>query len=108
MAMTKIKVGDTVLVRKGADKGATGKVLKVSPDGQKVLVEGVNIRTRHQKPNVKPNVDAGIYKEPHMISVANVGLAHPVKKNVAGRVGFEVNKDGKKVRIFRANGKEAK
>lgn len=106
MAMTKIKVGDTVLVRKGADKGTTGKVLKIS--GQKVLVEGVNVKTRHQKPNQRPGVDAGIYKEPRMISIANVGLAHPTKKNVAGRVGFEVSKDGSKKRVFKANGKEAK
>ena len=107
MAMTKVKVGDTVLVRKGSDKGATGKVLKISADGQRVLVEGVNIKTRHQKPNVRPGVDAGLYKEPRMMSIANVGLAHPSKKNVTGRVGFSVDKDSKK-RVFKANGKEAK
>lgn len=108
MATTKIKVGDTVLIRKGNDKGATGKVLKISADNSKVLVEGINVKTRHQKPNVKPGVDAGIYKEPRMMSIANVGLAHPTKKNTTGRVGFELNKDGPKKRIFRANGKEAK
>ena len=108
MATSKIKIGDSVLVRKGADKGATGKVLKISKDGTRVLVEGVNVKTRHQKPNVRPNVDAGIYKEPRMMSIANVGLAHPSKKNVAGRVGFNVDKDGKKTRVFKANGKEAK
>ena len=105
---TKIRVGDTVVVRKGADKGASGKVLKISADNTRVLVEGVNIRTRHQKPNVRPNVDAGIYKEPKMMSIANVGLAHPTKKNVSGRVGFNVDKDGNKKRVFKANGKEAK
>ncbi len=108
MATTKIKVGDTVLVRKGADKGSTGKVLRISSDNTKVLVEGVNIKTRHQKPNAKPNAQAGIFKEPRMVSIANVGLAHPTKKNVAGRVGFEVSKDGSKKRVFKANGKEAK
>jgi large subunit ribosomal protein L24 len=104
---SKIKVGDTVLVRTGKDKGATGKVVRVSTDGTKVLVDGVNVRTRHQKPNqgAKP---AGIYKEPRMISISNVGLAHPTKKGVAGRVGFELTKDGTKKRIYRANGKEIK
>ncbi len=108
MAMTKIKVGDTVLVRKGNDRGATGKVLKISTDNTQVLVEGVNVKTKHQKPNAKPNADAGIYKEPRMMSIANVGLAHPSKKNTTGRVGFDVAKDGSKKRIFKANGKEAK
>jgi len=105
---TKIKVGDTVLVRKGADKGSTGKVLKIAADKTKVMVEGVNIKTRHQKPNARPNVTAGIYKEPRMMSIANVGLIHPTKKNVAGRIGFTVDKDGNKKRVFKANGKEAK
>lgn len=104
----KIRVGDTVLVRKGADKGASGKVTKLSSDGTKVMVEGVNIKTKHQKPNVKPNAPAGIYKEPRMMSIANVGLAHPSKKNTTGRVGFEISKDGTKKRVYKANGKEAK
>ena len=101
----KIRVGDTVVVTTGKDKGQTGKVTKIS--GDKVLVDGINIATKHQKPNVSGRT-AGIFKEPRMISISNVGPAHPTKKGVAGRVGFEVNKDGSKKRIFRANGKEIK
>ena len=101
----KIRVGDSVLVTTGRDKGKSGKVLKV--EGDKVLVEGVNISAKHQKPNVSGKT-AGIYKEPRMMSISNVGLAHPSKKGVAGRVGFEVSKDGAKKRIYRASGKEIK
>ena len=107
MAFGKIRVGDTVVVRKGADKGTSGKVVKISADNTRVLVEGVNVKTRHQKPNVRPGVSAGIYKEPRMISIANVGLKHPSKKGVTGRVGFEID-GAKKKRVFKANGKEAK
>lgn len=105
--MRKILIGDTVLVRKGADKGTTGKVLKINAEGTQVLVEGVNIRTKHKKAN-QLGQDAGLFKEPAMISIANVGLAHPTKKKVTGRVGFEVAKNGDKKRVFKANGKEAK
>ena len=101
----KIRIGDTVLVTTGRDKGQTGKVTKI--DGDKVLVEGVNIVVKHQKANASSK-PAGIYKEPRMISISNVGIAHPSKKGVAGRVGFEISKDGAKKRIFRANGKEIK
>lgn len=104
----RIKVGDSVLVRKGKDKGASGKVLKISADSQRVLVEGINIKAKHQKPNVKVNVDAGIYKEPRMMSIANVGHAHPSKKGITGRIGFESDKNGSKKRVFKANGKEIK
>lgn len=102
---TKIRVGDTVLVIAGNDKGQTGKVLRL--DGEKVLVDGVNVRTKHIKPNTSGKT-AGIYKEPRMMNISNVGLAHPSKKGVAGRVGFDVSKEGAKKRIFRANGKEIK
>lgn len=107
MATTKIKVGDTVMVRKGADKGTTGKVLEIDMINQRVLVEGVNVRTKHQKPN-QLGKDAGIFKQPRMIALAKVGLAHPTKKNITGRVGFTINKDGGKKRVFKATGKEAK
>ena len=105
--MAKIKVGDTVMVRKGSDKGATGKVMQIDSVKQRVLVEGVNIRTKHQKAN-QLGKDAGIFKQPRMIALANVGLAHPSKKKLTGRLGFEVSKDGAKKRVYKANGKEAK
>lgn len=107
MATSKIKIGDNVVVRKGADKGKSGKVLKLNADKTKVLVDGVNIRTRHQKQN-QLGQTAGIFKEPRMISVANVGIAHPSKKSVTTRVKFEQSKDGAKTRVMSANGKEIK
>ena len=106
MATMKIQVGDTVTIRKGRNKGESGKVLKVSSDKKWVVVEGVNIQVKHQKPNVKPNVDAGIYKNPGKVSIANVGIA--VDKTKTGRIGFNVENDGAKKRVFKANGKEVK
>ncbi len=108
MPMTKIKINDVVMVRKGKDKGTTGKVVKLSADGQRVLVEGVNVKVKHQKPNQRANVEAGIYKEPRMLSIANVGLVHPSNKKKTGRVGFKTDDKGNKIRIFKANSKEIK
>ncbi len=104
---TKIKVGDEVVVRKGTNKGKSGKVLKIDVAGQRILVDGVNVRPKHQKPN-QVGKTAGIFKEPRLFSLANVGLAHPTKKQVTGRVGFVIDNDGAKKRVFKANGKEIK
>lgn len=106
--MLKYKIGDDVIVRKGQDKGAKGKILKISADGSRVLVDGVNIKTKHQKPNQSNEKPAGVYKEPRMISIANIGIPHPSKKSATARIGFSTSGSNQKIRINKANGKEVK
>jgi len=96
MAGAKIKKGDSVVVRTGKDKGRTGTVLQVMPKDGKVLVEGVNIMTRHRKPS-QANPQSGIDRLPAPMAISNVGLADP-QSGKATRVRFET-KDGKKVRV---------
>ena len=97
--MMKIKKDDMVIVIAGKDKDKTGKVLSVK-DG-KVVVEGVNMVKKHTKPN-QMNQNGGIVEKEAAIDVSNVMLLVDGK---ATRVGFEV-KDGKKVRVAKATGKE--
>ena len=97
--MMKIKKDDMVIVIAGKDKDKTGKVLSVK-DG-KVIVEGVNVVKKHTKPN-QMNQNGGIVEKEAAIDVSNVMLLVDGK---ATRVGFEV-KDGKKVRVAKATGKE--
>ncbi len=97
----KIKKGDQVVILTGRDKGAKGEVLKVIPSELRVVVQGVNLVTKHQKPTqVSPG---GIQKKELSIHVSNVALVDP-KKGEATRVGYKVLKDGKKVRVAKKSG----
>ncbi len=91
-----VKKGDTVIVISGNDKGKTGKVLKVLVNENRVVVEGVNIVSRHTKPS-NANPDGGIIKKEAPIHASNVQILDPEKK-VATRVAHQVV-DGKKVRV---------
>ena len=93
----KIRVGDTVVVIAGKDKDKTGKVLSVK--GGKVLVEGVNMVTKHTKPSAA-NQQGGIVNKEAPIDASNVML---VVKGKATRVGFKMEGD-KKVRVAKATG----
>lgn len=97
----KIKKGDQVVVLTGRDKGAKGEVLKVFPTEARVLVQGVNMVTKHRKPTqVSPG---GIDKVEKSIHVSNVAVADP-KTGAPSRVGYKTLKDGKKVRVAKKSG----
>ena len=99
-----IKKGDTVYVNAGNDKGKTGKVLEVLREKDRVIVEGVNMVSKHTKPNPK-NPQGGIVKQEAGIHISNVNLMDANGK--ATRVAHkEVN--GKKVRIAKTTGEEIK
>jgi large subunit ribosomal protein L24 len=97
-----IRKGDTVIVTAGNDKGATGEVLRVMPDEDKVVVQGVNMRTKHLKPSQK-NPQGGRLKLEMPIHISNVS---PMSEGRATRVRFETRSDGSKVRVAVRSGKE--
>ncbi len=103
--MNRIKKGDTVYVNAGNDKGKTGKVLSVDLAKQRVIVEGVNMVSKHTKPNAK-QPQGGIIKQEAPIHVSNLNLIDP-KSGKPTRVGFKVEGD-KKVRIAKKSGEEIK
>ncbi|NLT52015.1 MAG: 50S ribosomal protein L24 [Ignavibacteria bacterium] len=95
----KIRKDDTVKVVSGNSKGKTGKVLKVFPKTNRVIVEGVNIRKRHTKPN-QANPQGGIIEKEAAIEVSNVMILDR-KKNEQTRIGAKIiidDKTGKKKR----------
>ena len=98
-----IKKDDKVIVLSGKDKGKTGKVISADPKGMKVIVEGVNVATKHQAPK-KQGDAGGIIKVETPIYVSKVQLVCP-KCGKATRVGYSV-KDGKHVRICKKCGAE--
>ena len=103
----KLRVGDTVLVRTGKDKGKTGKVIAVHPQENKVTVEGINVFKKNRKPTaLNPRGETVQLTKP--IWVSKVGIVHPTKKNATSKIGITVGKDGTKTRVYKANGKEIK
>ena len=98
-----IKRDDKVIVLSGKDKGKEGKVLVADPKGMKVIVEGVNVATKHQKP-MRQGQEGGIIKVETPIYVSKVQLVCP-KCGKATRVGHAVV-DGKKVRTCKKCGAE--
>ena len=100
MSTMKIKKGDTVKVIAGKDKDKEGKVIAVNQKDGKVLVEGVNMLTKHTKPSVA-NQNGGIIHQEGPIDISNVMYVH---KGKATRVGFKMDGD-KKVRVAKTTGK---
>lgn len=97
----KIKRDDEVVVLAGKDKGKQGKVLKVLTDKNRVIVEGVNVVKKHQKPNPALGESGGIVEQEAAIHISNVAILNP-ETGKADRVGFRLE-DGKKVRFFKSN-----
>lgn len=99
--MRKIKRGDQVVVITGRDKGKRGAVLGI-PSEQKLVIEGVNIARKHQRPNPMKGVSGGIVEKAMPIHISNVALVNPAT-NKGDKVGFKLLADGRKVRFFKSN-----
>ena len=94
------KVGDEVVVIAGEDKGKTGKIIRTFKNENKVIVEGVNMITKHTKPSVA-NQQGGIIHQEAPIDASNVMY---VTEGKVSRIGFKMEGD-KKVRVAKATGK---
>ena len=96
----KIKKGDKVIVIAGKDKGKTGSVAKTSAKLDRVVIDGVNVVTKHQK-DKRLRSQGQIIKKPLPIHVSNVALAVDGKPV---RVGYKIDEKGKKIRIVKSSG----
>lgn len=97
-----IKSGDTVVVIAGKDRGKTGKVLRVFPKENRVIVEGINMLTKHKKAQ-GPTSPGGIIKMEGPIN-ASKAMYYCNKDKVGVRVGYKLLSDGKKVRVCKKCG----
>ena len=102
----RLKKGDTVMVRSGKYKGQTGKVTAIHPQLNKVTVEGVNVVKKHVKPD-KDHPQGAIVELTQPIWVSKVGL-HDAAKKKPTRLGYKLDKNGKKTRVMVSSGKEVK
>jgi len=100
--MSKILKGDQVIVNTGKDKGKQGVVSQVL-DGGLLLVDGVNVAKKHEKPNPMKGVAGGIVAKEMPIQISNVALFN-VATGKADRVAYKFLKDGRKIRVYKSNG----
>jgi large subunit ribosomal protein L24 len=98
----KIKKGDTVVVISGKDKGKEGTVSRVMPSTNQIIVDGINVVKKHQKPS-GTNQQGGIIDRDMPLDASNVMLLHKGKPT---RVGYKLKSDGTKVRIAKSTGEE--
>jgi large subunit ribosomal protein L24 len=101
-----IKKGDTVIVIAGNSKGQEGKILEVVRETERAIVEGVNLVSKHTKPNAK-SPQGGIIKQEATIHVSNLMLKDP-KTGKPTRIGRRLDKKGKLVRYSKKSGEEIK
>ncbi len=98
----KYKKGDEVIVTSGKDKGKVGKIAKVIVSADKVLIPGINVVKKHEKPS--QDSKGGIVNKDMPIHISNI-LAYDAKNKKPSRVGFKIE-EGKKVRILKSNGEK--
>jgi len=99
----KVKKGDQVIVIAGKDKGKRGEVLSVIPSENRVVVQGVNVVTKHTRPSMTSQ--GGLVKVEAPMHLSNVAQIDP-KSNEATRVSFKTLEDGTKVRVARKSGEQ--
>jgi large subunit ribosomal protein L24 len=104
MAGMKIRKGDRVVVLSGKDRGKEGVVSRALPAEGKVIVDGINVAKKHQKPT-RSTMQGGIIDKDMPIPVSNVAVISP-KDGKATRVGFKIDDKGNKVRICKRTGAE--
>ncbi|MFW5753256.1 MAG: 50S ribosomal protein L24 [Marinilabiliaceae bacterium] len=101
-----IKKGDIVIVNAGVNRGQEGRVLEVFPEKERAIVEGVNMVSKHTKPN-SDNPQGGILKKEAPIHISNLNLKDP-SSGQATRIGRKLNDQGKLVRYSKKSGEEIK
>ena len=100
--MRKLRKGDEIIVITGKDKGKRGTITQVLPSQDRLLVEGINMVKKHQKPNPNLGIPGGRVDKEMPLHVSNVAICNPARGK-ADRVGIKILDDGRKVRIFKSN-----
>lgn len=106
MSKLHIKKGDTVYVNAGEDKGKTGRVLEVLVSKNRAIVEGINIVSKHTKPNAA-NPNGGIEKKEASIHISNLNVVDP-KSGKPTRIGRKADNNGKLIRFAKKSGEVIK
>tara|TARA_B100000035_G_C21027884_1_gene567015 strand:- start:795 stop:1130 length:336 start_codon:yes stop_codon:yes gene_type:complete len=104
---TKLRSGDEVIVIAGKDIGKKGTLREIVRDKNKAIVTGINIVKKHTKPNPEMGVAGGVVEQEAAISLSNLAIWNP-KTKAKDKISYSIDKNGKKVRLFKSDGVEIK
>ena len=104
---TKLRSGDEVIVIAGKDIGKKGTLREIVKNKNRAIVTGINIVKKHTKPNPEMGVAGGVVEQEAAISLSNLAIWNP-KTKAKDKISYSVDKDGKKVRLFKSDGVEIK
>ena len=107
MIKIKVKTGDQVRVLAGDHKGSEGKIVKLLRSKNLAIVEGVNMVKKHTKPNPEMGVTGGIVEQESSIDLSNLAIWNSKTKS-KDKIAYSVDKEGKKIRLFKSDNKEIK
>ena len=100
--MNKIKKGDEVIVIAGKDKGKRGAILSITDEGERLVIEGINLAKKHVKANPNTGERGGIVSKPMPIHRSNV-MVYDAAKQKGSRIGIRALTDGQRVRYFKSS-----
>ena len=104
---TKLREGDEVIVIAGRDVGKKGTLREINKYKNKGVVTGINMVKKHTKPNPEMGITGGVVDQEAQISMSNLAIWNPKTKS-KDKIAYSTNKDGKKIRVFKSDGKEIK
>ena len=104
---TKLRSGDEVIVIAGKDIGKKGTLREIVKNKNRAIVTGINIVKKHTKPNPEMGVAGGVVEQEAAISLSNLAIWNP-KTKAKDKISYSVDKEGKKVRLFKSDGVEIK
>ena len=104
---TKLRSGDEVIVVAGKDIGKKGTLREIIKSKNRAIVTGINIVKKHTKPNPEMGVSGGVVEQEASIALSNLAIWNPKKKS-KDKISYSINKDGKKIRLYRSDGAEIK
>ena len=105
--LTKLRIGDEVVVVAGKDSGKKGPLRKIVKNKNKGIVTGINMVKKHTKPNPEMGITGGVVEQEAAIDLSNLSIWNPKKKG-ADKIKYSEDKDGKKIRLFKSNDAEVK
>ena len=104
---TKLRDGDEVIVVAGKDIGKKGTLREINKNKNKGIVTGINMIKKHTRPNPEMGITGGIVEREAAISLSNLAIWNP-KKKTKDKISYSNDKNGKKIRLYKSDGKEIK
>ena len=104
---TKLRSGDEVIVIAGKDIGKKGTLREIIKNKNKAIVTGINMVKKHTKPNPEMGITGGVVEQEAAIELSNLAIWNPKKKS-KDKISYSIDKDGKKIRLYKSDGVEIK